>query len=74
MNKKYFSYLLKNTERKYLKDTLRDTVEIMAENSAAQLEKLRGTEWENAAVNNLLYFAPEMQYKNVAEKQADYKV
>ena len=28
---------------------------------------------ENAAVNNQLYFAPEMQYKNVAEKQADYK-
>ena len=28
---------------------------------------------ENAAVNNQLYFVPEMQYKNVAEKQADYK-
>ena len=31
------------------------------------------TSEENAAVNNQLYFAPEMQYKNVAENQADYK-
>lgn len=28
---------------------------------------------ENTAVNNQLYFAPEMQYRNVADKQADYK-
>ena len=28
---------------------------------------------ENIAANNQLYFAPEMQYRNVADKQADYK-
>ncbi|MBO5950527.1 MAG: type I restriction endonuclease subunit R [Fibrobacteraceae bacterium] len=28
---------------------------------------------ENTAANNQLYFAPEMQYRNVADKQADYK-
>jgi hypothetical protein len=28
---------------------------------------------ENIAANNQLYFAPEMQYSNVADKQADYK-
>ena len=28
---------------------------------------------ENTTINNQLYFVPEMQYRNVAEKPDDYK-
>ena len=28
---------------------------------------------KNTAANNQLYFVPEMQYRNAADKQADYK-
>ena len=53
----YFSKLLKNTERNYLSAALSQLVAGMAERSAAQLETLRGTEWENSAVINTAFFA-----------------
>ncbi|MBQ6470330.1 MAG: DUF3160 domain-containing protein [Lachnospiraceae bacterium] len=53
----YFSHLMKNTERKYLSSSLGQLASGMLAKSAAQLETLRGTEWENAAVMNTAFFA-----------------
>ncbi len=53
----YFSHLMKNTERNYLSDSLAKLASGMLERSAAQLETLRGTEWEKAALTNTAFFA-----------------
>jgi hypothetical protein len=52
----YFSYLMKNIEKDHLSDALADLSARMAENSAAQYELLRGTEWEDAAARNVAFF------------------
>lgn len=52
----YFSYLMKNIEKECLADDLSVLSVKMAENSAAQYEVLKGTEWEEAAVRNVAFF------------------
>ena len=52
----YFSYLMKKTETNYLKDKLADLSAYMLEKSAAQYEELKGTDFEKAALNNLIFF------------------
>ncbi len=52
----YFSYLMKNIEKGYLADDLAALSVRMAENSAAQYEVLRGSEWEDAAARNVAFF------------------
>lgn len=52
----YFAYLLKNTERTYLNDTLANVTEKMLKESIEQCDALKGTEWENAAARNVAYF------------------
>lgn len=52
----YFSMLQKNTELEYLADLV-DTLSIqMAEEALAQHEQLIGTEWEDAAAMNVVFF------------------
>ena len=53
----YFSRLLKNTEKNYLRASLESLSVKMTEKSAQQLEMLRGTEWEDAARLNTAFFA-----------------
>ena len=53
----YFAYLQKNTERNYLAGALANLSQLMLQKSAAQLEALRGTEWESAAKRNVLFFS-----------------
>ena len=53
----YFAHVLKNTEKNYLTADLAKLGELMQEKTAAQLETLKGTEWETAAKINLAYFA-----------------
>ena len=53
----YFQYLLKNTERTGLSQALTALSGSMLAKSAAQLEALRGTEWETAAKRNTAFFA-----------------
>ncbi len=53
----YFSYLLKNTEKQYLSDTLGDVSESMLAESLAQYDVLKGSEWEEAAKQNVIFFA-----------------
>lgn len=52
----YFAYLLKNIERDYLSDALSDLGSQMLKASAAQYDRLAGTEWENASRRNLAFF------------------
>lgn len=52
----YFSYLLKNIERDYLADSLARLGSRMLDDSLAQYEKLKGSEWENAAKRNVAFF------------------
>ena len=52
----YFSYLLKNIERDYLFDSLVQLSDRMLENSLAQYEALKGSEWESAAKRDVAFF------------------
>lgn len=53
----YFSHLLKNIERDYLADMLARLGRQMLAESAAQYDRLKGSEWENAAKRNTAFFA-----------------
>lgn len=53
----YFSYLMKNIEREDLSDDLAELSVKMTQNSAAQYEVLRGSEWEDAAARNVAFFS-----------------
>lgn len=52
----YFSYLLKNIEKDYLADRISQLSSRMLENSISQYEKMKGSEWENAAKRNVAFF------------------
>lgn len=52
----YFSYLLKNTEREYLADSIEQLSKRMLADSIEQYEKLKGSEWESAAKRNVAFF------------------
>lgn len=53
----YFSHLMKNIERESLSENLAGLSARMAENSAAQYEVLKGSEWEEAAARNTAFFS-----------------
>lgn len=52
----YFSHLMKNIEKGHLSNNLSALSVKMAENSAAQYEALKGSEWEEAAARNVAFF------------------
>ncbi|MBO5112858.1 MAG: DUF3160 domain-containing protein [Lachnospiraceae bacterium] len=52
----YFSYLLKSLEKDYLAERLTQLSSRMLAGSVAQYEKLKGSEWENAAKRNVAFF------------------
>ena len=52
----FFSHLMKNIEKKNLSEDLAGLSGKMVENSAAQYEALKGTEWEEAAARNVAFF------------------
>lgn len=52
----YFARLMKNTERDYLLPALTRLSKTMLEKSSAQLRAVRGTEWEEAAGLNTVFF------------------
>lgn len=60
----YFSYLMKKTERDYISDTLSAMSQTMLEASTVQYETLKGTEWESAALRNVIFFAVGTQLQN----------
>lgn len=52
----YFSYLLRNTERNYLSDSLTALSAAMLDASITQYEQLKESEWEEAAKRNVAFF------------------
>lgn len=52
----YFSYLLKNTEKDYLIEDITNLSRLMLTHSIEQYDKLKGSEWESAAVRNVAFF------------------
>ena len=52
----YFSYLLKNIEKNALSESVSALSKRMLDNSLAQYEQLKGSEWESAAQRNVLFF------------------
>lgn len=53
----YFAYLLRTTEKEHLSADLIELSNQMMNNTKAQYDKLKGTEWEDAALKNLAFFA-----------------
>lgn len=53
----YFSYLLKNIEKSTLSENVSALSKRMLDNSLAQYEQLKGSEWESAAQRNVTFFA-----------------
>lgn len=52
----YFSYLLKNIERDQLAESVTQLSMRMLDNSLAQYDVLKGSEWEGAALRNVAFF------------------
>ncbi|MCM1146109.1 MAG: DUF3160 domain-containing protein, partial [Lachnoclostridium sp.] len=52
----YFAHLLKNIEKGYLTDTVKQLSEKMLLDSVEQYEALKGSEWESAAKRNVAFF------------------
>ena len=53
----YFSHLLKNTEREKLSGEVQTMSVKMLNKSIEQYKELKGTEWEEAAFRNVVFFA-----------------
>ncbi len=53
----YFSYLMKNTEKNFLEADLRKLGSNMLNASYDQYAELKGTEWEQAVLKNIEFFA-----------------
>lgn len=52
----YFAYLLKNIEKNNLSDSVTALSRRMLDDSIAQYEQLKGSEWESAAKRNVAFF------------------
>lgn len=65
----YFALLQKNTESNYLTDLTGKFSFRMYEDSLAQYQELAGTEWEDAALKNVAFFAvgAELMGQDVAD-------
>lgn len=68
----YFSYLLKNIEREYLSKNLSQLSMRMLENSMAQYELLKGSEWEGPALRNVAFFTIGAKLLDDSVTAADY--
>ncbi len=53
----YFAYLCKHTELNYLSGKLSELSRQMLEETLAQYDELKGTDWEEAALRTAAYFA-----------------
>lgn len=53
----YFSHLLKNVEKTFLVDSVTSLGSRMLEDSLAQYDSLKGSEWENAVKRNVAFFS-----------------
>lgn len=69
----YFAYLMKHTEKDYISSELKALSSNMLDTTLSQLEELRGTDWENAALRNLeiFYIGSYLQDPSVAVPVGD---
>ena len=69
----YFAYLMKNTEKDYLASELEDLSNVMLDESVEQYNELCGSEWEEAAFKNVVFFAvgAKLQGDSVSVKLDD---
>ena len=69
----YFAHLMKNTEKDYLADKLKELSAQMLEKSAQQYNELKGTKWESAALRNaeFFYIGAYLQDSSVAAPVSD---
>ena len=56
----YFSHLMKNSEKQYLSEQLKNVSAEMLARSLEQAKALEGTEWESAAWRNVAFFSVGM--------------
>ena len=68
----YFSLLLNRTEKNYLYGGLKDLSAAMLEESMAQYDLLKGTEWEEAAHRNVAFFAVGLRLLDPSAQTPDY--
>lgn len=68
----YFSHLLKNVEKGYMADRVLQLGRKMLENSVAQYDQLKGTEWESAAKRNVAYFTVGCKLQDDSVAVNDY--
>ena len=68
----YFSLLLNRTEKNYLADDLLALSRGMLNTAQAQYEALRGTDWEAAALRNVVFFAVGARLQDPATTVPDY--
>lgn len=68
----YFAYLLKNIEKEYLADQVRQLGIKMLEDSKEQYVQLKGSEWESAAVRNVAFFTVGAKLLDDTVKIEDY--
>ena len=52
----YFAYLLKNVEKGYLIDSVKELSMRMLDDSKEQYVQFKGSEWESAAIRNVAFF------------------
>ena len=69
----YFAYLMKTSEKTYIADELLSLSKAMLEYSTEQYVELKGTEWEEAALNNLalFYIGGKLQDDSIKEPVED---
>ena len=64
----YFAGLMRNTEKDYLAQTVKTMSHTMLEAAAKQYDLAKGTDWEEAAKRNILFFYVGAKLQNDGEK------
>ncbi len=68
----YFGYLLKNIEKEYLIEDITSLSKMMLAHSIEQYDKLKGSEWENAALRNVAFFTVGAKLLDESTEVEDY--
>lgn len=68
----YFAHLLKNVEKEYLTDSLKQLSTRMLDNSMTQYDLLKGSEWEGPALRNVAFYTIGAKLLDDSVTVADY--
>ncbi|MDO4188210.1 MAG: DUF3160 domain-containing protein [Lachnospiraceae bacterium] len=70
----YFAHLLKTIEKASLSDAVKTISSTMFNKSMEQYDEFKGTEWEEAAVRNVAYFAVACELSGVDISVPDFAI